>query len=359
MKRVWKKVISIAMIAAITAVTIIGCGSGNSKAAEAAKTKEVNVICWSEYLPQETLNEYESSTGVKVNMTTYTAPDEMLAKVQSSKAGTYDVIIGPEFYTPILIKTNALEKLDKEKLPNLLNINSNYLRRVNDPENAYSIPYMFASTVIAVNRDKIKDKITSYKDLLNEKYKDSMVAIEDPRAFVAMAAMATGHDVNDTSDKALKDAEDYLKKLKPNVHAFNGDSPKTLMINGECAIGLIYGAEAALAQEQNPAIETYYPEEGVYLGSDTLMITGEAQNKENGYSFVNYILDGKVSAGISKVFPYINPNKAAQEYLPDSYKKNPLKTVPDDVFSRTATIKDLGEENSKIVDLWIKVKDNK
>lgn len=359
MNKFLKKVISLIALTMFIVLTMIGCGSKASNTKEETKDKEVNVICWSEYLPEQTLSEYEASTGIKVNMTTYASPDEMLAKVDSSPAGTYDVIIAPENYTSVLTKKNTLEKLDKQKLANFSNINPNYLGRENDPKNTYSIPYMFASTVIVVNKDKVSDKITSYKDLLNTKYKDSIVTIEDPRALVAMAAMATGHDVNDASDSTLKDDGEYLKKLMPNIHAFNGDSPKTLMINGECSIGLIYGAEAALAQEQNPSIEAVYPQEGVYLGADVFMITDAAKNKDNAYNFVNYILDGKVSAEISKVFPYINPNKAAQEYLPDSYKKNILKTVPNEIFSRACTLKDLGDDNSKIVDLFMKVKDTK
>lgn len=359
MNKFMKKTISMIVVTVITAVTIVGCGNKSDDKKEAVQSKELNVICWSEYLPEQTLNEYEASTGTKVNMTTYTSPDEMLAKVDSSPAGTYDLIITPENYTTVLSNKNVLEKLDKQKLPNISNINPNYLGRENDPQNTYSIPYMFASTVIAINKDKISDKITSYKDLLNPKYKDSIVVVEDPRALVAMAAMATGHDVNDAKDSSLKDDGEYLKKLMPNIHAFNGDSPKTLMINGECSIGLIYGAEVALAQEQNPSIQAVYPEEGVYLGADMFMITAAAKNKENAYNFVNYILDSKVSAEISKIYPYINPNKGAQEYLPDSYKQNILKNVPSEVFSRACTLKDLGGDNSKIVDLFMKVKDSK
>lgn len=359
MNKFLRKTISLIALAVLVTSTMIGCGNKGSDKKEDTTSKELNVICWAQYLPEETLNEYESSTGIRVNMTTYTSPDEMLAKVDSSPAGTYDVIIAPENYTHILSKKNVLEKLHKQKFSNISNINPNYLGRENDPQNEYSVPYMFASVAIAVNKDKVSDKITSYKDLIKSNYKDSIVTIEDPRALVAMAAMATGHDVNDTSDSTLKDNEEYLKKLMPNIHAFNGDSPKTLMINGECSIGLIYGAEIALAQEENPSIEAFYPEEGVYLGADVFMITDASKNKDNAYNFVNYILDGKVSAGISEIFPYINPNKAAQEYLPDSYKQNILKTVPNEVFSRAASLKDLGDDNSKIVDLFMRVKDTK
>ena len=147
-----------------------------------------------------------------------------------------------------------------------------------------------------------------------------------------------------------------MTKLLPNIHAFDGDSPKTLMINGECPIGLIYGAEALLAQKEVSSIKCYYPKEGVYLGSDSLMITADAQNKDNAYELMNYIMDGDVSAKISEEFPYINPNKAALEKLGTEYSENPLTNPADDVINRACTLTDIGDNISKIVDLWTKIK---
>lgn len=167
--------------------------------------------------------------------------------------------------------------------------------------------------------------------------------------------MATGFEANDTSDAALNAVEEYLTALLPNIHAFDGDSPKTLMINGECPIGLIYGAEALLAQQENPAIQCYYPEEGVYLGSDSIMVTKDG-NTETAYLLADYILDGQVSAGISEIFPYINPNSAAVEALGGDYKNNILTNPPADVMQRACTVMDIGDETGKIVELWTKIK---
>lgn len=344
----------------LAACLLTGCGSAADSAAEGTDGKkeggkEVNVICWTEYLPQEVLDSFESETGIRVNMTTYTSPDDMLAKVQTSKEGTYDLIIAPENYVTIFSSQDILETLDRNKLSNFGNINEAYLGRKNDPENTYSVPYMFASAVIAVNTDVIQDEITSYADLLKEEYADQIVIIEDSRAVYSMAAMATGFEANDTSDEALAAVEGYLTSLLPNIHAFDGDSPKTLMINGECPIGLIYGAEALLAQQENPAIQCYYPEEGVYLGSDSIMIT-RAGNTDNAYLLADYILDGQVSAGISEIFPYINPNSAAVEALGGDYQNNILTNPPADVTQRACTVMDIGDETSKIVELWTKIK---
>lgn len=363
MRKTIKKLVS-GLTAALMMITMIsGCGSSNTanntdeeSTSGASASKEVNVICWTEYLPDEVLESFTDSTGIKVNMTTYTSPDDMLAKVQTQTPGTYDLIIAPENYTPIFSSQDMLEEIDREKISNYTNIDEKYLGRTNDPDNKYSLPYMFASAVIAVNTDVISEEIDSYSDLTKEEYKDKIVVIEDSRAMYAMAAMATGHDANDVSDDTLSDVETYFNDLFPNVHAFDGDSPKTLMINGECPIGLIYGAEALLAQQENPSIKCYYPEEGVYMGADAMMITSAAGNKENAYLLMNHILDGETSASISEIFPYINPNKAALEYLGSDFIDNILTNPPEEVMERSCTLEDIGDDVSKIVELWTRLK---
>lgn len=357
MKKNIKKIIA-AISTSIMMMSFAGCGSSVETTTEGG-SKELNLICWSEYLPQEVIDGYEEKYGVNINMTTFSAPDEMLAKLQSSAEGTYDMIIGPVKDVPALKSEGIIDKLDTSKIENYKNIDPSFLGNINDPDNEYSIPYLSASAVIAVNTDVIKDDITSYADLLNPKYKDSMVIIEDSRAVTAMALISKGYDVNDCSDEALNAASEYLTALKPNIHAFNGDSPKTLLINGECPLGLIYGAECALAQEENPAIKGIYPKEGPYFDSDVMMETKGAKNAENAELLMNYILDGEVSSTISKVFPYINPNKEAKQYLDDDYLNNDLKNIPQEQLDKAKPLRDLGDDSSKIVDLWTKFKGDK
>ena len=363
-----KKIKALLLTAALTAGLLTGCGGSSASSAETASGEasasaeeasgsgEVNLLIWTEYIPDSVISGFEESTGIKVNMTTYPSADEMLAKVQSSKAGTYDLIVCPENYAPIFSGEGIVEELDKSKLSNIGNLDESLLGRDNDPENTYSLPYMFASAIIAVNTDVITDDITGYADLLDPKYEDSIVVIEDTRAMYAMAAMAGGYGANDTSDEALASVEGYWTDLFKNVHVFDGTSPKTEMINGECPIGLIYGAEALLAQQEVPSIKCIYPEEGVYMGADCMMISKDAANKDNGYKLLDYILDGEVSAAISEEFPYINPNTAALDILGSDFSDNIITNPPEDAKERSCTLMDIGDETSKIVDLWTRLK---
>lgn len=357
MKKNRKRLMAFGM-AAVMGTLAMGCGSGKSDSGSAqADAGELNLIIWTEYLPEDLVSKFEEETGIKVNITYYSSSDEMVAKVTSSPKDTYDIICDGVQYYNAFREEGIIDEIDTDRLKNIGNIGEQYrYNETYDPEGKYGIPYMGAGTVIAVNTDVIKDDITGYQDLLNPEYKDMIVSVEDARAVVGMGLMAEGYNINDTSDEALAAAQEFLDELKPNIHAFNGDSPKTLMINGECPIGYIYAAECALAQEENPAIKGIWPKEGVYFGFDELSITKEGKNIDNAYKFLDFIMDAENSAYISKCYPYFNPNTAATELLGEEYTSNEMKVLPDDVFDRVEYLTDIGEDSSKIVDIMNNLK---
>jgi spermidine/putrescine-binding protein len=336
------------MLASIGLLLITGC----SNASEESANGELNIIGWSEYVPENVIQDFEKESGITVNYTTYSDPNEMLAKVKSSSEGTYDMALAPGMYVETFRNLDMLEKLDMDSIKNFGNISEISLSQVYDSENEYSVPYLGTAMAIAANTDEIPEEFTSYKDLLNPKYQNSMVTVEDARAVVGIALMQAGYDINDTSDEALAAATDYLTALKPNIKIFDGTSPKTSLINGEVSIGLIYAGEIALAMDANPAIKIYYPEENSYFGFDTFMEFKNSENSENVEKFIDYILEPEVSADISQQFPYYNPNTAALDLLPEDYKQNEAKVVPDAVIQRSEAVLDLGEDTEKIDQVW-------
>ncbi len=334
----------------VIVLVLAGCGSSDSSSSKSGG--EVNIIGWSEYVPDDVISDFEAETGITVNYTTYSDPDEMFAKVQSASSGTYDMVLAPGMYVQTFNNLDMLKKLDMKSIPNIKNLEASSMSLTYDPNNEYSVPYLGTDIAIAVNTDEIKDDITSYADLLNSKYKDSMVVVEDARAIVGIALMQAGYDINDTSDEALAAAGKYLDELKPNIKIFDGSSPKTSLINGEVSLGLIYGGEIALAIDQNPSIKVIYPKDHLYFAYDTFMELKGAKNSKNVEKFINYILKPKVSASISEQFPYYNPNTAAVKLLPDSYMDNEAKNIPSDVFDRSETVLDIGDATEKIDSLW-------
>ena len=280
-------------------ICLCGCEKSNNK-------NEVNVLNWSSYIPYEVITDFENETGIKVNYGTYSSNEELLAKISSSKEGTYDLIFPSDYMIELMINKGMLDKIDKSKIKNYDNINPMFLYQEFDTTNEYSLPFLAATSVIAVNRNYIKDNIKSYNDLLNPKYKNNVVYLDDQRIVIGSALLALNYDMNETDENKVLKARDWLLKMNPNIKAFDSDSPKTFLITNETELGVVWNAEAIIAKNTNPNIEIIYPDDGFAISLDNYAIVKGAKNKENAYKFIDYILKNEVNKKITEEYPYIN-----------------------------------------------------
>lgn len=307
----------------------------------------VNVLNWSSYIPDSVIEDFEKEYNIKVHYGTYSSNEELLAKISSSKEGTYDLIFPSDYMIELMKKRDLLNPFDKTKLQNYKNINPRFLNQEYDRANEYSIPFLLATTTLAVNRDNIKEPITSYQDLLNEKYRNNIVLIDDQRIIIGAALQALGYNMNDTDEDHLEEAYNYLMELKKNVKAFDSDSPKTFLITKEVDIGLIWNAESILAHEENPNIDIIYPTDGYVLSMDNYAIVKNAKNEDNAYLFIDYLLRNEVCQKIIEEYPYISTNRNV-----GNLSDKEIQTI----LSNGSYIKNVGDKIKDIDKLWARIK---
>lgn len=305
----------------------------------------VNVLNWSSYIPDEVIRDFEKETNIKVNYGTYSSNEELLAKVTSSKKGTYDVVFPSDYMVELMIEKNIIKKIDKNKIPNSQNINDTFLNQSYDPNNEHSLPFLSTIVVIAYNKDKISDEITGYNNLTKPKYKNNIVLLDDQRIVIGMALLALDYDMNETNPNRLYEAELWLNNFKKNVKAYDSDSPKTFFITDEVDAGVMWSAEAILAKEKNPNIEIVYPEEGHAISMDNYTILKGSKNEENAYKFINYLLRTDVSQKIVDEYPYISPNKNI---------KNSISL--NQIFTNGYYVKNIGSDIKLYDKLWANIK---
>lgn len=316
----------------------------------------INVLNWSSYIPDQVITNFENKTGIKVNYSTYSSNEELLAKISSSKEGTYDLIFPSDYMISLMIKRGLIQKLEKGNLKNISNINTNYMGLNYDSKNAYSIPFMAASTVIAYNSANIKEKITSYNDLLNPKYRNDIVLLDDQRIIIGMALQALGYDMNEVDENKLEQAKEWLLKLKSNVKAFDSDSPKTFLISKEVDIGVIWNAEAAIAMEENKDIVTVYPSDGFAVSIDNFAIPTGAKHISNTYKFIDYILTPSVMEKIVNEYPYKNINSKTEKLLDSKYVNNLAANIPDNIFKKGTFVNNIGSSIRDYDKIWAEIK---
>ncbi|HEX3030188.1 MAG TPA: spermidine/putrescine ABC transporter substrate-binding protein [Clostridia bacterium] len=175
----------------VSTVVMTGCGgSGKSYA-----NGELNIYVWTEYVPDKVIQDFEDQYKIKVNVSTFSTNEDMLAKVKSESEGAFDIVQPSDYMVTQMFEQGMLEKLDQTKLKNLSNIGTQYLNQSYDPGNLYSVPYQGGVGAIAVNTSKITTEITSYADLFKPELKNSMVVLDDYRAVIGMTARSMGSNL--------------------------------------------------------------------------------------------------------------------------------------------------------------------
>ncbi len=347
-----KRILSMVFAVILAASMFSGCGKKNT-----GENGTLNLFIWTEYVPDSVIENFEDEYGIKVNVSTFSSNEDMLAKVKSESEGTYDIVQPSDYMVEQMIAQDMLEKLDKEQLENISNINEAYLNPAYDPDNVYSVPYQGGVAAIAVNTAKVDLDITSYDDLFNSELEGELEVLDDYRAVIGMTARSMGYSMNETDTDKLSEIEEKLLTLKDNINIYDSDSPKNALIAGDCTVAYCWAAEIALAMEENSDIEIVFPDEGPYVFMDNWCVAKGAKNYDNAMKFINYMLESETSQNVSAEFPYLNPNKAAVEAMGSEFSDNKAKNPPQEVITSGEYVSNLDTDTLAIYDaMWTKLK---
>ena len=122
-----------------------------------AQDKVVNVYNWSDYIDSSILDDFTKETGIKVVYDTFDSNEIFETKLLAGGSG-YDVVVTTGPFLARQIQAGVFQKLDKSKLPNLKNMWPDVMARLAkyDPGNEYAVNYMWGTTGIGYNVDKVK-----------------------------------------------------------------------------------------------------------------------------------------------------------------------------------------------------------
>ncbi|NJL60285.1 MAG: extracellular solute-binding protein [Desulfobacteraceae bacterium] len=322
--------------------------------------EELFVFNWTEYMPDKVLAQFQKETGIKVIYSTYESNESMYAKLSIVKGEGYDLVFPSNYFVNRMISDGLLQPIDKSKLSNFRNLNPDLLNKPYDPQNQYSVPYLWGATGIGVNTQVVKaDKIRSWKDLWKPEFKGKLLLTDDQREVFGMALKILGYSGNDKDPKHIEEAYQKLLELKPNIRLFASDSPKQPFLNKEVVIGMIWNGEIYMAAKENPKIKFIYPEEGVMLWVDSMTIPKGAKNVENAYKFINFILQPEIAKTISEGVGYASPNIEAVKLMNPKVRNNKTVYPDDDIVKKGEFQTDVGDAILTYERLWEQLKAKK
>ncbi|MBV1787177.1 extracellular solute-binding protein [Marinobacterium sp. D7] len=320
--------------------TLLAMTLGAACTAAQAEQKELHVYNWSDYIAEDTLANFEAATGIKVIYDVFDSNEVLEAKLLSGHSG-YDIVVPSNSFLAKQIRAGIFMELDRGKLPNWSNLDPSLMKTLEkaDPGNRHSFPYLWGTTGIGYNVDKIKealgvDEITSWDVIFKPeniaKLKECGVSLLDAPSEIFPATLNyLGEDPNPTSPDAIAKAEKTLLEIRPYVRYFHSSKYITDLANGD--ICLAVGWSGDILQAKDRAIEAdngvnvaySIPQEGAGTFFDMLAMPADAKNVAEAYAFLNYLLEPKVIAAVSDYVAYPNGNAAATQYVDEEIRNDP------------------------------------
>ncbi len=322
---------------------------------------ELHLFNWSNYFPPELMEKFEKDTGISVSLDTYASDEDMLAKIQAGGGG-YDIVFPSGSTVTVLIEQGLAEKIDASELPNFKNVLAPHDSPTTDPERAYSIPYMWGTTGVSYDSDKVPGGSLAeswewYFKPSEELAQLGMASLNDMRDVYYAAAYYLGYDKCTENPDEAQAILDLLTAQKPHLKLYSSEGTIDRMIAGEVAVHMQWNGAAHRVKAERPSVVYVYPKEGTTFWSDSMMVPANAPNKENAKTFMNWMMAPENAAIASNYTGYMNAIKGSGEYLDDSLKADPAVNMPEEYADRLRGYKECSEKAVELRDrVWTRLK---
>jgi putrescine transport system substrate-binding protein len=352
----------------LLAMSLLGVMAGVAHADD----KVLHVYNWSDYIAPDT-------TGIKVVYDVYDSNETLEAKLLAGKSG-YDIVVPSNNFLAKQIKANVYLPLDKSKLSNWKNLNTNLLKAVSvsDPDNAHAFPYLWGTIGIGYNPDKVKAAlgadapVNSWDLLFKPEYADKLKGcgisfLDSPTEMLPIALHYLGYPTDTQDKKQIDEAKAlFLKNVRKNTAYFHSSKYISDLANGNICVAVGYSGDIfqakARAEEAGGKVKVSYniPKEGAGSFYDMVAIPKDAENVEGAYKFMNFLMQPEIMAEISNAVSYPNGNQAATPLVDEAIREDKGIYPPEDVQAKLYAISDLPAATQRIMTrAWTEIKSGK
>lgn len=308
----------------------------------AQEEKVLNIYNWSDYIAEDTIQNFEKETGIRVRYDTFDNNEIVHAKLVAGKTG-YDIVVPSSGWAKLQMEGGLLRKLDKAQLPNLKNLDPDIQKQIAsfDPGNQYLVNWMWGYTTIGINTAKVKTALGAepmpanvWELFFNPKYvsklKSCGVSVLDSSSEVLPPALLyLGKDPFSKNSADYQTASALLKSIRPYITLFSSSGYINDMAAGSICLALGWNGDIniarrrALEAKNGNDVVALIPKTGGILFFDMMAIPVDAPHPKNAHLFMNYIMRPEVDAALTNKVFYANPNKESRKFITPEIAQNP------------------------------------
>jgi spermidine/putrescine transport system substrate-binding protein len=329
-----------------------GGGGGGPKPPE----DELSIYNWADYVAEDTYPTFEKEFDVKITEDNYPSNEDALAKLQAGAEG-YDIVVPSGYMVAAMIEAGLLMELDHSQIPNLANVETEFLDLVFDPGNKYSVPKDYGTTGYGYRSKLVKEEMTSWEDFfkLAPKYSGRYTVLDSPPEVVGAALKMLGYSYNSADPNEIKEATDVLVKFKPHVRKITS-SMREIMISGEAYVSLTWNGEIGYVALDAADARYVVPSEGTEVWTDNWSIVAGAPHPNAAHAFLNYHLQPEVQAKDTEYHYYGSVVKGEEEFLDPAIANDPAVYPDSETASKLEVAAATPEWLALRTEAWTKFK---
>ncbi|MAS94643.1 MAG: hypothetical protein CMO55_15705 [Verrucomicrobiales bacterium] len=272
----------------------------------------VRILTSTGYLSKSVVRDFTWETGISVEKHEFSTTEEMVAQLRAYPH-RYDLVAVEASSVSRLAKQKLLRRLDLQKLPAIDELMPEVLQNLSEEVSSYSIPYHWGTTIVAYRSDKIASPEKSFEMLFEPQMKGKVLLLDNPFECLGVIHRMSGKSINAYSEEDIDLASDRLNELveKCELRFASQDIVKKSLLEGEYWAGLCYSGECVRMAERDSRISYFLPKEGAGMWLDVFAMSRDAENVDEVYSFLSYLMRPACIAKSSEELKYPNPYPAS------------------------------------------------
>jgi len=321
-----------------------------------SRAPRLNIFNWSDYVAPDTIPSFEREFGIRVRYGTYESVPEMLAKVMTGNSG-WDVVFPSAEYIQPMRDMGLLARLNHAWLPNLSNLDRQFQQPPWDPGLEWCVPYMHGATGI-VYQKSLGWTPRAWSDLWDARLSGKLTMLDDPPEVFAACLKTLGYSLNSGDPSQLRAAQQRALAQKPLVRAYLNAEVRDQLVAGDVAAAEAWAVTAAQAIAAGSGKLAFsFPSEGFPRYADNVAILRESSRREGAHHFIDYLLRPRVAAAIVETTRTAACNGAAQQYLPEALRSDPVLYPSADILVRGEWFAPQSAASQRLRDrLWTEIK---
>jgi spermidine/putrescine transport system substrate-binding protein len=317
-----------------------------------ASSGEINILMWSDYLPESFVKSFTEKTGIKINFTGIGSNEEILNKLKSTNGQGFDLVSPTVNRNLLWADLGILQPFDMKKVP---------LDKVNPAmalgeqhwnfggKGTHWLPHIWGTEGVAWRTDKFTPagEFPSYYDVWDDANAGKTMGrghsmllglglgMERRGEMAPGSIWAAYKSPEKMTEVWTKLVETAIKKKKNIKVLWNdADMQKNGLLNEGVVVAQTWDGPPIALKTAGEPVMYRAPVEGSMAWVDGMSLPIGAKNIDQVYAFIGVAYDAKTAGEAIKTHGYNSPVIGADAFGGETYAKNFADAYPGDALSK-------------------------